>query len=358
MKPARWLLLAVILTACSGAATPPGPPPTPGRIDPAPSPVPLPTDAPKPSPTPAPVLRQLTTGGCCAQPFWSTDGSQIQFIDKLGDDAPSGIWGVSVEGGAPQFVTDQMGLRSPDGTLIAYPEDGRAYVQRLSDSQRWAAPSGGRAISFSPDSRLLTWQLTAVDGTNDRRVVEVWVANVDGSEPRRLARLVGGSFSGWLPDGERLLVSGRERDSDELFLGTYRLSDGEVTVIARAPRLRGGTISPEGGWVLYQVTFSGDPAQDGVWVARTDGGESRRLEVFGAYRWRTEGELLVIPLEPGQPHRLLAVEAASGETRPLTDPAVTPLRVAGGDWAPSPDGRRVAFVSADDHNLWVLELPE
>ncbi len=358
MKPARWLLPALMLSACSSVVTPSGLPPAPEAMHPAPSAVPLPTDAPAPSPTPAPVLRQLTTGGCCVQPFWSADGAQVQFIDKPTAEAPVGIWGVDIAGSAPQFVTDQLGVRSPDGTLVAYPEDGRAYVQRLSDGQRWTAPSGGRAISFSPDSRLITWQQTTVAGTNDRRVVEVWVANVDGSEPRRLARLVGGTFSGWLPDGERLLVSGREREGDESFFGVYRVSDESLTVIARAARLRGGTLSPEGGWVLYQVTFSGDPARDGVWVARTDGSEARRLAMFGAYRWRVEGELLVIPLEPGQPHRLLAVDAATGETRALTDPAVTPFRVAGGDWAPSPDGRHIVFVSADDHNVWLLELPQ
>jgi hypothetical protein len=34
------------------------------------------------------------------------------------------------------------------------------------------------------------------------------------------------------------------------------------------------------------------------------------------------------------------------------------LPIAGGDWALSPDGTRLVFVSALDHNLWVLELPE
>jgi Tol biopolymer transport system component len=43
--------------------------------------------------------------------------------------------------------------------------------------------------------------------------------------------------------------------------------------------------------------------------------------------------------------------------RALTDPALTPFRVAGGDWSPSPDGNRVVFVSADDHNLWVMDVP-
>jgi dipeptidyl aminopeptidase/acylaminoacyl peptidase len=100
------------------------------------------------------------------------------------------------------------------------------------------------------------------------------------------------------------------------------------------------------------------PGQDGT--AQADGSGARRLPVFGAYRWRSEGKLLVIPLESAEgsaSHRLLEVDVASGEARALTDPALTPFRVAGGDWAPSPDGNRIVFVSDADHNLWVIDLP-
>jgi Tol biopolymer transport system component len=40
----------------------------------------------------------------------------------------------------------------------------------------------------------------------------------------------------------------------------------------------------------------------------------------------------------------------------LTDPAVTPFKIANGDWAVSPDGRYVAFVENQDRNIWVLEV--
>jgi hypothetical protein len=51
------------------------------------------------------------------------------------------------------------------------------------------------------------------------------------------------------------------------------------------------------------------------------------------------------------------IDAATGKVRALTDPAVTSFRAAGGDWPVSPDGQRIVFVSAADHNLWVLEWP-
>lgn len=296
------------------------------------------------------------------------------FIDRPNESSPSGVWGVNVSGGEPQFVADRVGVYSPDQSLVAYPEGGQTYVERLALPRGGASRSGvegggerwrivnaaGRAVSFSPDSRSILWQAASSSENFDRRMVEVWIANLDGSESRVVARLIGGGVSGWFPDGQRLLVSGRESLSDDPYLAALNLADGSLTVVARGPRLRGGTLSPEGGWIAYQITFSGDPAQDGLWVARTDGSEARRLEVFGAYRWRSEGKLLLIPLDANAGaagHRLLEVDAASGAARALTDPAVTPFRVAGGDWSVSPDGRRVVFVSAGDHNLWVIDLP-
>jgi hypothetical protein len=70
--------------------------------------------------------------------------------------------------------------------------------------------------------------------------------------------------------------------------------------------------------------------------------------------------LLVIPVEWDSTagFRVVEIDAATGTQRPLTDPAVTPLPIGGGDWALSPDGRRIVFVSSEDRNLWLLELPE
>ncbi len=291
------------------------------------------------------------------QPFWSPDGSAVRFIDRPSSTEPSGIWEVGLAGGEPQFVTDRLGFASPDGSLIAYPEGGQTYIEEAAGGERWAAPSSGRAISFSPDGALIAWQVASSTVNFDRRLVEVWVANVDGSQPHMVAELTGGGLSGWFPDGRRVLVSGRDLEAQEGFLAELNLADGGLREIVRGERLRGGSLSPEGGWIAYQISFSRDPEQDGLWVVRTDGTDARQLDIFGSYRWRLEGRLVMIPLEPGAPsHRVLEIDAATGEARPLTDPAVTPFRIAGGDWSLSPDGNRIAFVSAEDRNIWVIEL--
>jgi len=55
-------------------------------------------------------------------------------------------------------------------------------------------------------------------------------------------------------------------------------------------------------------------------------------------------------------HRLWELDVNTGETRRLTDPDVTPFKIANGDWTVSPDSRHVAFVGSRDRNIWLLTL--
>jgi tricorn protease-like protein len=155
--------------------------------------------------------------------------------------------------------------------------------------------------------------------------------------------------SGLVGDGSReqalwILTPGEQEEMDEL---------------ARGNRLREIRISPSGEWVAYMVTFSADPAHDGFWLVNTITGEQRRLEIFGGYKWRDEQYLLVVPLDLEQPiNQLLQVEASTGQVRALTEPGVTPFKIANGDWRVSPGGDEIIFVSAEDRNIWKIELPD
>ena len=82
-----------------------------------------------------------------------------------------------------------------------------------------------------------------------------------------------------------------------------------------------------------------------------------KLEVVGGYHWRDASHLLIIPLEMDVPsHRLWEFDAETGQAYPITDPAVTPFRVANGDWRPSPTGDHIVFFG-EDESLWLLTLP-
>lgn len=302
---------------------------------------------------------QVLDGQCCTEPGWSPDGTRIWYIDGNGSGG-SALWSVDpARPFEPERVRERLGLISPDGALLAYPQAGTTVIERLSDGQIWVAPSGGRAISFSPDSSQILWTVATATQNFDRRAVQVWMANVDGSAARAVAVLTGGS-AGWMPDSRRLLITNRDLADQPPVLAVYDPADGATAALERSEFIRGTALSRDGVWVAYTLQFTGDLGRDGLWVRRLDDLTlpARRVEVYGAYRWRPDNTLLMIPLEPGSAgHRVLAIDPATGSVRDLIDPAETPFRILGGDFSLSPDGRRLAFVNAADRSVWVLELP-
>ena len=54
-------------------------------------------------------------------------------------------------------------------------------------------------------------------------------------------------------------------------------------------------MSNEGTWVSYFISFNADDKRNGIWVQRTDGSGARQLDLWGAYQWRDDSHLLVIP---------------------------------------------------------------
>ena len=368
-------------------------PPSPTPTDtPVPSPTPTDTPIPSPTPTPIPTLRQLTQGNCCTQPFWSPDSRQVLFIDKPGTDLPTGIWGLDITQPepTPELLTERIAYYTPDLTLrtelnedstiierldspLSSPETGGlAGTDSLSDTQSsaqtsptsdtiWEVPSEGQPVSVSPGQKRITWQKSDYDLPVERRTTQIWVANLDGSAPQMVAELPRGGFSGWISD-DVMLLSGREsREAQEQVLFTLSLVDGKQAELARGKRLRGGLLSPDGAWLAYFVALDEDLAQNGIWLVRTDGSERYKLvrDLFGAFQWRDAHRLLIIPFRPEAPsHEIWEFDADTEQERRLTDPDITPFKIANGDWAVSPDGRHVAFVESGDRNIWLLGLPD
>jgi hypothetical protein len=248
-------------------------------------------------------------------------------------------------------------------------EQRRLYDHRAAvDGERWTVPARGRSVRISPGQKRIAWSEGNDDLPPDRQVTAIWIANLDGSEPRKVVTLRRGGLSGWISD-DILLVSGRESaNAPDQVLWALPLDGSPQVELARAERLRGPLLSPSGAWVAYYVTFDADPARNGLWVARTDGSGAKQLppELFGSYQWRgcpgpcePDAEtMLVVPLQPAaEYHELWQLEAASGETQRLTDPAVTPFKIANGDWRVSPDGRHIAYLESSDRNIWAIALP-
>ena len=326
-----------------------------------------PESTPTASPTPTPVLRQLATGGCCTQPFWSPDSRWVIYIDKPSPESPVGFWGIDTTkpGSTPQLLTERIAFYTSDLSHIIEYGNGQTTIEQLAGIlseqvvERWSVPAGGRSISISPNRTRIVWAVSNDNAPSELRVSEIWVANFDGTEPRPVTRLPRGGFAGWITD-DRLLLSGRESlESRKTVLYTYSLIDNSMVELVRADRPRGFRLSSDRRWLAYYVSLSDEPAENGLWLLRTDNGERRQLgrELFGSYAWRDARHLLIIPFSPdAQYHELWEVDVETGEARRLIDPDVTRLKVANADWQVSPDGRHVAFVESSDHNIWLLSL--
>ncbi len=366
--------------AAAAAASPTEPPAAPSA-PPTQTPEPTATASPTPTvtptatststPTPEPPLQavQLTTGGCCTQPFWSPDSQEVRFIDQPADDQPVGIWGVPVAESlaAPQFVTERLEESTASPRYLIETGGEVTVIERRSDGQRWTVPAGGRNVQISPDETRIAWAVTNSDAPSSDQVTALWLANLDGSEAQQIASLPRGGLNGWIDDDTLLISSRDNQESREQVLSALSLTDGGRTELARAERLRGQVLSASGGWLVYYITFDPNPDKNGLWVVRTDGGQSIQLgdDLFGSYQWQPcaarclpeQDRLIIVPLAPDAPlHWLVELNPTSGEVRQLTDPAVTPFKVANGDWRISHDGRYLAYVESSDRNIYVIEL--
>ncbi len=307
---------------------------------------------------------QLTQGACCVQPAFSPDGSMVIYLDRPAPNAPAGIWGVPVNAplSDPQRITEKLGPFSRDMTLVADLIRGQTVIERLSDGQRWTINNGGRQVSFSPDGRLIAWAVQQEAGGFDVRRSEIWLAKVDGTQRRQVATRFGGGLIAWLPDSQRVLLGGKVNRNDALStLSMLSLADGATDDILQYERMRSPLLSPDGRWLAFLVAQARDASQNGVFLLDLEAAEAqpKRLDFFGAYRWRDDNRLLLAPVQVGAPsNELWQVDAGTLEmTQLIAASAESPFKIGNGDWDVSPDGARLVYLNARDRNLWLAQLP-
>ncbi|MFN8458740.1 MAG: hypothetical protein U0401_29485 [Anaerolineae bacterium] len=311
----------------------------------------------------APALRQLTQGGCCAQPIFSPNGQEVLFIDKSDPENPAGVYAVNlINPKTPVLREETIGFRSPDRAIVATIAGDLANFVNETSGDSWTVNTGGNWPRLSPDNRQVLWVATDTEGPYDRRQSDVWLADVDGSNARKIFTFFGGGFAGWFPDSERVLFTGRDNPNDEkVTLFVYDLRNERRTNLFAHKRLRGGDISPGGSWVAFFITFADEPADNGLWLVSSDGASQRRLDLprFGGYQWQNDDTLLFIPMRgPAEKSmELWAINASTGQPQALTDPAKLSFSISNGDWDVSPDGRAIVFVNSADNNIWLMTLP-
>ena len=361
----------------------PGPDAPSHTVTPLPDPtaVPSPTAAPTPEPTPVPLpqprLSRLGPQGV-VQPLWA--GGRVLYYDQPAA-GQGGSWSVDAAG-AVTLERPQWGYYWAQGTLLATPRPARraTYVLHVPSGREWTLPTSNTAV-FSPDGTVVAYPTAAAGQPGGAppapgmgfsgnapafMLTNVTAASADGQNGRAVQLPINGSAVAWLPapDGTpnaRLLLNGRRAANDDPSFWAFDLRDRTLVELGRAKRLTGALPSPDGTWMAHVAMWTGDPAQDGLWVTRTDGSARRRISLLGGYRWTQDNQLVVIPHRASREHshELWSVDPRSGAALRLLDPAQHPFRVSNFDWDCSVNttkGTDVCFVSVEDKSLWHIDV--
>ncbi len=337
-------------------------------------PVRVTTLPPFPTPTPESVLTierlapnrprsvpvRITDGECCPYPRWSSDSEWVMLFDAGEKGDAPGLYGIPKAGGSPTLLTERIGVYSQDWSLVAYPEAGAVYIERWADGDRWVVPSPGRKIFFSPSGNQIAWELGSSGIRHpDLRQQAIWLADVDGGAAREVVTVNGGHFIGWAAGEDAIVVYGRLAPDGPAGIWRVSTDDGAGRLLFEAEKPRSLLLSPAGGWLAFFMALENQPDRNGLWIIGTDGSVNQYHSFIGAYRWRGEGQLLVIPQDMDAPGAYLwQIDIGEDIIWELTDPRLDALPIASNDWQPSPDGSVIVFRSHEDHNLWVFPLPE
>ncbi len=154
------------------------------------------------------------------------------------------------------------------------------------------------AWSKAPSNRIL-W-LTGSDlityGSDDG----IYISHIDGTG---LYKVNGTGtetlLSGWLPDGQRLLVS-RTGYKNPMLLQLLDIANGETKDLFSYNSSYGiaAIPSPDGGRVLFDDIVTGTQ-QQGIFIANLDGSNKRLIASFwrmqiGSYTWSPDGKWVII----------------------------------------------------------------
>jgi dipeptidyl aminopeptidase/acylaminoacyl peptidase len=170
--------------------------------------------------------------------------------------------------------------------------------------------------NVSPDGRRILFSRSWFDIGTDRRVRELWLANVGdkGGLDRRL--LVPSARSGgtWSPDGTRIAYVGDLAGKPQIFMMT--VSEGIGRPITSGKLAPGNLAwSPDGRSIAFAAQVDSDPVKPKGMPAKPEGATwAADARVTTSFRYRlNEGGYLT----PGYRH-LFVVPAAGGEPRQIT----------------------------------------
>ena len=287
------------------------------------------------------------------------------YVDKP-DERSAAIWGIDIATGArAQYSTVVGALQYGDRYVITplYPTLQSVTVHDRETEESWGLTGIGSLAFISPDGTRIAYdgRMAQERLYANRRQAQIVVADLDGSNPRLLTTIFGGGIVDWFTDGSRLLILGTQTlGAPRPALWHVDVTTGAIEKLDDSAHLRNVSISPDGAWVVFLTLFEEDPYWNTTWAMNVQTGEQRRLAFAGRYHWITSENASLVYVPPRESadegFAVWKLDVASSERSQLIDPKQTPLFIANGDWALAPDGRHIAFVSARDYAIWLLDM--
>lgn len=164
--------------------------------------------------------------------------------------------------------------------LIAYDtREGISVIRPNGSAGRLLiARRGARQPRWSPDGRLLVYQVHDPITQSPGRLTRIVVARSDGSRRRAVAR---GLDPQWMPNSRDVVFSVWANGREDVQLRVVNVATGRIRTLVShgAPS---SSVAFVGGFVVFRGSTLGDPAIPGIVVQRLDGSERRVLP------WRVE----------------------------------------------------------------------
>jgi len=247
---------------------------------------------------------------------------------------------------------------SPDGHSIAFDSrrGAESHLWRLDRGSPPQALISDSAFSdgfprWSPDGRGIVFNRRS--SSNLQADFDLWHVAADGGNPRELVKGIANGGTAWFPDGSHVVYYKNGQ------LQRLNLATGQSLQLTNEPRVMPiMVVSPDGKWVVYQSTASGNVDLRAV---STEGGPSR-VVVATSYEdyhpsFSPSGQWLYF--QPDHKN-LVRVPWSAQEWRSTSLQQVTHFPDSGlliEDIQPSADGRQLAFAHGRiTSDVWILSL--
>jgi len=244
-------------------------------------------------PLPAQEVVQLTNDPAGdTDPAWSPDGTEIAFASER--TGASHLWAIRPDGTGLRRITPDEAPGgcpswSPDSTQLVYWSDVLRIINRDGTGMQ-ALPVFGITPAWSPDGTCIAFAGGPAAPYWPYFPGDIYLINVDGSGLTQVTFDDPGQYwldshPNWSPDGSEIVFCSN-RGGDYAIWAIRPDGTGLRYITPVTTGLWSGeaNCSPDGQWISFESTLSGDwstPLE--LWAVDTNGGNLRRLTMGGGY---------------------------------------------------------------------------